>query len=120
MTRRVDPLIQDIINGYHLDTERMRDARLREHPEATRLSLSPPRPEVPHTGLSSRALSTGERTALRSAAPTVAVDLDHAERLHSSPMRQTSQGIPAARAADDVDRLRRQAREVICEHRAVS
>ncbi len=54
---------------------------------------------------------------LRRVAPALAVDLDQAERLHSSPMRQTSMSILASTAAENVDRLRRQARAVIEEHR---
>ena len=121
MTRQVEryPLIEDIINGYRrFSTGRVMDAPLRERHEAPRPSLAPRRPEVPHTGLSIPALSTGERMVLRSVAPTVAADLDQAERLHSSPMRQTSQSIPAGTTAETVDRLRRRAREVIGEHRA--
>ena len=119
MTRPVERYlpIQDIIGDYRpLHTERVIDTWERD--DAPRPSLAQQRPEVPHTGLSMPALSTGERSRLRKAAPTVAADLDLAERLHSSPMRQTSRGIPAGTAADDVDRLRRRAREVIGDHRA--
>lgn len=91
---------------------------LRERHEAPRPILAPRRPEVPRTGLSIPALSTEERMLLRSVAPTVVADLDQAERLHSSPMQQTSRSIPAATAAENVDRLRRRARAVIAEHRA--
>ena len=121
MTRQVEryPLIDDIINGYRrFSTTRVMDTPLWERHEAPRPSLAPRRPEIPHTRLSNPALSTGERLVLRRVAPAVATDLDQAERLHSSPMRQTSRSISAAVAAEDVDRLRRRAREVIGEHGA--
>ena len=120
MTRQVEPypLIEDIINGYRrFSTTRVMDTPLWERHEAPRPSLAPRRPEVPHTRLSIPALSTQERMVLRSVAPTVVADLDQAERLHSSPMRQTTQSIPAGTTAENVDRLRRRAREVIGEHR---
>jgi hypothetical protein len=121
MTRQFEgyPLIDDIINGYRrFSAERLIATQLRERHEAPRPSLAPRRPEVPHTGLSIPALSPGERVVLRRLAPTMVADLDQAERLHSSPMRQTSQSIPAGTTAGKVDRLRRRAREVIGEHRA--
>ena len=121
MSRQVEryPLIEDIISGYRRSgTPRVTDASRRERQETPRTSPATKRPEVPHTGLSTPALSTGERIVLRRVAPAVATDLDQAERLHSSPMRQTSRSIPAEVAAEDVDRLRRRAREVIGEHRA--
>jgi len=120
MTRQVEPypLIEDIINGYRrFSTTRVMDTPLWERHEAPRPSLAPRRPEVPHTRLSIPALSTRERMILRSVAPTVVADLDQAERLHSSPMRRTTQSIPAGTTAENVDRLRRRAREVIGEHR---
>ena|SRR5579872_2583820 len=121
MTRQAQPypLIEDIINGYRrFSTGGVTDAPLWERHEAPRPSPAPRRPEVPRTGLSIPALSTGERMLLRSMAPTVVADLDQAERLHSSPMQQTSRSIPAGTAAENVDRLRRRARAVIAEHRA--
>lgn len=121
MTRHVEryPLIEDIISGYQrFGTARVLDTPLREGPVAPRPTQAPKRPEVPHTGLSVRALTSGELIALRRMAPTLAAELDQAERLRSSPMRQTSRSIPAGSAAEDVDRLRRRAREVIGEQRA--
>ena len=121
MSRPVEryPHIEDIISGYRRSgVTRVTDASPWERDEAPRTSPATKRPEVPHTGLSTPALSTGERLVLRRVAPAVATDLDQAERLHSSPMRQTSRSISAAVAAEDVDRLRRRAREVIGEHGA--
>lgn len=121
MSRQVEryPLIEDIISGYRRSgTTRVTDASRWERHEAPRTSPAVTRPEGPHTALSTPALSTGERIVLRRVAPAVATDLDQAERLHSSPMRQTSRSISAEVAAKDVDRLRRRAREVIGEHHA--
>ena len=121
MTRQVDryPLIEDIISGYRrLGATRLIDTPLWAEDAPARPSVSPPRPEIPRTGLSSRALSTAERSVLRRVAPTVAVDLDSAERLHGSPMMQTSRSIPAATAAEAVDRLRLRARELMGEQPA--
>lgn len=120
MTNRVEryPLIQDVINGYgRLGAVPVMGTPLWERPQAPRPPLIVQRPEIPRTRLSISALSAGERTVLRRVAPALAVDLDQAERLHSSPMRQTSMSILASTAAENVDRLRRQARAVIEEHR---
>jgi hypothetical protein len=116
MTRRLErhPLIEDIISGHRqFSALPAMELPLAERQETPRSSPAPHRPEVPRTGLSVPALSTGERAVLRSASPTVAADLTQAERLHSSPMQRTSRSILAATTADDVDRLRRRAREVI-------
>jgi hypothetical protein len=79
-----------------------------------------PRSEAPHTGLTVPALSTRERAALRTLAPTLDAELGEAERLRSSPMRQTSRSIMPATAASEVDRLRRLARQVIEERAPVT
>jgi hypothetical protein len=122
MTNRIEryPLIQDVISGYRRPgIGPVMGTPLWERSAAPRQPVVLQRPEIPRTRLSISALSTAERAVLRRVAATVAVELDSAERLHSSPMRQTSQSILAATAAEDVDRLRRRAREVIEEHRTV-
>jgi hypothetical protein len=75
--------------------------------------LSLPRPEAPHTHLTARALSTVERRTLRALAPTLATDLDAAERLRSSPLLWLNRGVTADWAAGEVDELRRQARTTL-------
>jgi hypothetical protein len=72
-----------------------------------------PRPEAPHTHLTVRVLSAAERTMLRRASPTLAANLDAAERLRSSPMVWLSRGVTAASTAGAVDRLRLQARTAL-------
>jgi hypothetical protein len=116
MMNRVErhPLIDDVIGRHRRPgTGPVIGTPLWDRGEAPRPPLDRKRPEIPRTGLSIPALSTGELRSLRSVAPSVATDLGLAERLHSSPLRQTSRSILAATAADDVDRLRRQARELI-------
>ncbi len=83
-------------------------------------NLAHPRPEAPRTGRSISALTPRERTALRSIAPAVAAALIHAERLHSSPFQRTSGGSSAAAAATEVDRLRRQARQLLEQQAAAT
>jgi hypothetical protein len=71
------------------------------------------RPEAPHTHLNARALSAAERTTLRGLSPTLAADLEAAERLRSSPLLWLQRGVTAASAAGEVDLLRGRARTAI-------
>jgi hypothetical protein len=72
-----------------------------------------PRPEAPHTHLTVHALSARERTTLRGLSPTLATDLEAAERLRSSPLLWLRRGVTAASAAGEVDELRHRARTAL-------
>jgi hypothetical protein len=69
------------------------------------------RPLMAATGLRTSALSTTERATLTVIAAALAAELLRAERLHVSPVLQLNRGVSGTTAANEVDRVRREARE---------